>query len=161
MRYWELESKVRDNAESWTAAELLSVADTAIGGVGDAWTTEVIGNAVFDFEAIATMARDEVVDGLMLASDYRDLWEYLGEPSPEDMAAYGTISEAIEGAVTEALKDDLELMESAHEGVLEGAKRMAELIGYDEPVSAADTAEGYWDGVVGWFDSLPTLADEN
>ena len=73
MRYWELESKVRDNAEGWTAAELLAVADTAIGGVGDAWTAEVVGNAVFDFEAIATMARDEVVDGLMLASDYRDL----------------------------------------------------------------------------------------
>ena len=106
MEIWEIESDLEDNFKTEIRKELTKYLDLRCD-----YTVS------FPSDYYAYEYRDAVIDqSLIYTADIHELWRELGQPDPETMSDYSTISDAITGAVYEGLMgliDALDIRDNA------------------------------------------------
>ena len=98
MEIWEIESDLEDNFKTETRKELTKYLDLR----GDYTVSFPSDEEACEYGSAA------IDRSLIYTSDIEELWRELGQPDPETMSDYSTISDAITGAVYEGLRERID-----------------------------------------------------
>ena len=139
MGIWEIESDLEDNFKTEIRKELTKYLDLR----GD-YTVS------FPSDDYAYEYRDAVIDqSLIYTADIHELWRELGQPDPETMSDYSTISDAITGAVYEGLIECIDALDIRDNAVVDtwqdcdALRDLAENVGLDLD-DATDSEDIAW-----------------
>ena len=109
MGIWEIESDLEDNFKTEIRRELTKYLDLR----GD-YTVS------FPSDDYAYEYRNATIDqSLIYTSDIDELWWELGQPDPETMSDYSTISDAITSAVYEGLMERIDALDIRDNAVID------------------------------------------
>ena len=139
MEIWEIESDLEDNFKTEIRKELTKYLDLR----GD-YTVS------FPSDDYAYEYRDAAIDqSLIYTADIHELWRELGQPDPETMSDYSTISDAITGAVYEGLMERIDCIGMRDNAVIDtwqdsdALRELAESVGLDT-CDATDSEDIAW-----------------
>ena len=127
MEIWEIESDLEDNFKTEIRKELTKYLDLR----GDYTVSFPSDDDAYEY-------RDAAIDqSLIYTADIHELWRELGQPDPETMSDYSTISDAITGAVYEGLMERIDCIGMRDNAVIDtwqdydALRELAESVGID------------------------------